>query len=171
MKKAFTLIEIMLAIIILSILFLAINEVINNLKITYKTLTTLQKKEKQKELLIKTLYYDLINANSILIKHSSKNFDEVYINTKNSLYRLINPYVIWYVSKKNNTLIRIENPKKITLPKYKTFFLDKFNENTKLFKIYKNKDKFLVFIDKKYFEFLGKDVKKQKEEKSLIPTF
>ena len=156
MKKSFTLIEIIISVMILSILFLAMSGVIKNLKITKEILEKNFVKSSQKDLMIKTLYYDLLNAESLKIIHSqNSDYDRIYLRTSNSLYRLIYPYVLWYVSKNKNTLIRVESPYKIRLPNDNLFFSDKFDKNIKIFKIYKNKNKILIFIKTKeplYFE-------------------
>jgi prepilin-type N-terminal cleavage/methylation domain-containing protein len=160
MKKAFTLIELMLAIIILSVLILAMNNIIVNLKSTKDFLNDILNKNNKNTLFIKTLYYDLLNATSIKIVHSvNKNYDRLYIQTDNTLYNLISPFVIWYVSKNKNTLIRIESPFNIKLPNENAFFLDKFKENVKMFKILRKNGKDLIFIDDKkavYFEMVDK---------------
>jgi prepilin-type N-terminal cleavage/methylation domain-containing protein len=160
MKKAFTLIELMLAIIILSVLILAMNNIIVNLKSTKDFLSDILNKNNKNTLFIKTLYYDLLNATSIKVVHSvNKNYDRLYIQTDNTLYNLISPFVIWYVSKNKNTLIRIESPFNIKLPNENAFFLDKFKENVKMFKILRKNGKDLIFIDDKkavYFEMVDK---------------
>jgi prepilin-type N-terminal cleavage/methylation domain-containing protein len=160
MKKAFTLIELMLAIIILSILILAMNNIIVNIKSTKDFLNEYLKKENKNTIFIKTLYYDILNATSIKIIHSvNPNYDRLYLQTNNSLYHLISPYVIWYVSKNRNSLIRIESPFNIKLPNENAFFLDKFKENVKMFKILRKNGKDLIFIDGAkpvYFEMIDK---------------
>lgn len=160
MKKAFTLIELMLAIIILSILILAMNNIIVNLKSTRDFLNSYLKKENQNELFLKTLYYDILNATSIKVIHSfDSKYDRLYLHTNNSLYSLISPYVVWYVSKRKNALIRIESPFNIKLPNENAFFLDKFKENIKRFKIFRKNGKDLIFIDAArpiYFEMIDK---------------
>ncbi len=150
MKKSFTLIEIIISVMILSILFFAMSGVLKNLKITKEILEKNFVKSSQKELMIKTLYYDLLNAQSVKIVHSpNSDFDRVYIVTSNSLYRLIYPDVLWYVSKNKNSLIRVESPYEITLPNENLFFMDKFEQKVKIFKIYKNQNKIFVFIKTK----------------------
>jgi prepilin-type N-terminal cleavage/methylation domain-containing protein len=170
MKKAFTLIELMIAVIILSILILAMNNIIVNLKSTKDFLKVYLQKQNKDELLIKTLYYDILNATSIKIIHSiNSNYDRLYLQTNNSLYRLIEPYVVWYVSKNKNSLIRIESPFEIKLPNENAFFLDKFKENVKIFRIFKKGGKDLIFIKAKkpiYFEMIDKDLG-QKVDKNL----
>ena len=159
MKKSFTLIEILISIIIVSILFLAMSNVINQFKGTKNTLKNEYLKNIQQSLITKVLYYDLLNAKSIKIINSKyKNFIQLYLQTKNSLYHFDMPYVVWYVSKNNNTLMRIENKNKIKLPNNNAFFIDKFTNNIKIFKIYKKQDKLFIYlqIDKKplFFEMV-----------------
>ena len=177
MKKSFTLIEIMIALMIVSILFLAMNGLISNLKITKKVLDRKYFNEKRKELLIKVLYNDILNATSFRILHSrNSNYDRLYLTTSNSLYNLINPNVLWYVSKNKNTLIRVESPFKIVLPNYKLFFLDKFLDGVKIFKIYSKKSKYLVVLKLKkafYFEFeaVEHNTSKHIKKEGFLPVF
>ena len=163
MKKSFTLIEIILALMILSILFLAMNGVIEGLKKTKNLLKNYYFLQKQNELMVKVLYEDILNATYIKIVHSkNSDYDRLYLITSNSLYHLIYPYVLWYVSRNKNTLIRVESPFKISLPSYKLFFLDKFKKNVSLFRIYKKKGKDLIVIKANnkpiYFEMIDKDL-------------
>jgi hypothetical protein len=55
---------------------------------------------------------------------------------------------MWYISKNRKTLMRMETPTDINLSNISNqlYYLDKFNENTKIFKIYKNRNKFLIFL-------------------------
>jgi prepilin-type N-terminal cleavage/methylation domain-containing protein len=174
MKKSFTLIELMLAIIILSILILAMNHIIVNLKSTKDFLKNYLNKENQNTLFIKTFYYDILNASSIKIIHSfNSNYDRVYLHTNNSLYHLITPYVVWYVSKNQNTLMRIESPFNIKLPDENAFFLDKFKKNVQLFKILRKNGKDLIVIEAKkpvYFEMIDKDFGKIIKDKNITKS-
>ena len=161
MKKSFTLIEIIISVLIFSVLILALSSVINNLKKTKNIIESVYKKQNSKELLIKTLYYDIINSSEFkIIKTKNSNIDRLYLKTSNSLYNLINPYVVWYISKKNRALIRIEYPFKIKFPLNKVFYIDKFEEGVKIFKVYEKKGKIFIFIKNKkpvYFEIVNKD--------------
>ena len=147
MKKSFTLIEVMISIVIFSILVLFMSKVVTSLNISLNTINDKYKKENKKSLLVKTLYNDILAKRNIKIKNS-KNYSIVYIQTSNSLYNIPMPYVIWYVSKKDNALMRLESSKKITLPINieNDFYLDKFTSNVEIFQIYQKKDKFFVFI-------------------------
>ncbi|NPA11700.1 MAG: prepilin-type N-terminal cleavage/methylation domain-containing protein [Epsilonproteobacteria bacterium] len=156
MKKSFTLIEVLLSIAILSILFLAMSNVVGVLKTSKNALLSVQKKEKKKELLIKTIYSDILNANKIkIIKTENPNYIRLYIRTKNSLYNNILPYVMWYVSKNQNTLIRAESYKEINFSNDTPPNSDIFAKNLKKFKIYQKKGKYLIYLGVKkplYFE-------------------
>ena len=144
MKKGWTLIEILISISILSVLFLAMSNIIGNLKISKNFLKSNLKKSKKEELLIKTVYSDIINAKEIKILNTSKNYIRLILKTSNSLYDLINPDVIWYVSKNGNTLIRAESYLKIKNNNF--YYADKFTQNVKKFKIFKKNRKYFVYI-------------------------
>jgi len=144
MKKSFTLIEILISIVIFSILVLAMSNVIKEVNFSKVFLSKHYKM--QKNYLIKVLYYDIFNASEIRIIHTKNpNYDTLVLKTSNSLYKLINPTVTWYISKR--ALIRKENA---------PYAIDKFDSNMKIFKIYKKNTKFFVYIEGKkriFFEF------------------
>jgi len=164
MKKSFTLIELIISIAIFAILFLAMSNVLVGLKNSKTTLSNLYKQNQKKDYLIKTLYYDILNADSIKIIHTKyPNYDRVLLKTKNSLYNLDTPNIAWFVSKKNNTLIRMENRNDINFSKpLFSPFIDTFQINTKIFKIYRKNGKDLIFIKSKkpiIFEMIDKTLK------------
>jgi len=137
MKKSFTLIELLLAIVIFSILTLAMSNVIKEIN-SSKNFLVKNYKDK-KDYLVKVLYYDILDASEIKIIHTKNpDYDKLILKTSNSLYKLINPTVTWYISKK--ALIRKENLK---------YTIDKFNTNIKVFKIYKKKSKIFIYINGK----------------------
>jgi type II secretory pathway component PulJ len=155
MKKSFTLLEVLISITISMFIFLAVFQIINSLK-TSKAV--FEKKISNKEgMLVKTLYYDILNAKKIaIVKSPNPKFIRLFLITSNSLYGFQRPYVVWVAEK--NGLVRIEDKDVINLPGSYTH-LDRFLKNVKIFKIYKNKSKYFVFIKSKkniYFEFEGR---------------
>jgi len=161
MKKSFTLIEVLISVLILSFVFLAMDNILQMLKRTDDTLRS--RVENLNEYMIKTLYYDLINAREVNVTSKSRDIDEIDIKTRNSLYEIPEPYVRWKVYK--GMLIRIESPVPITSDK-EYYTLDNFAKNVKIFKIYRKDEKYLVFVNKKFFEFLkGYDEVKNTEPK------
>ncbi|EDM23427.1 hypothetical protein [Caminibacter mediatlanticus] len=162
MKKSFTLIELIISVMLLSLLFFAMSKVILEFKSSIKNLNREYKNFYNNDLMLKVLYYDLLNASKLkIVKSKNPNFIRLYLQTSNSLYNIPNPYVVWYVSRNENSLIRIEDTSPITLPNENFNFIDKFAENIKVFNIYKRKNKLLIFIkeNKKpiFFEMIKGD--------------
>jgi len=146
MKKSFTLIEVMISVIIFSMLFLVMSNVIKNINVTKHFL---KKYSNKKDYVVKVLYNDILNAYKINVIHTKyQNFDRVKLFTTNCFYDDV-CNVLWYVSKNQNTLVRKEGINS-----------DIFKKNLKIFKIYKNKGKDLIFIKAKkpiIFEMIDKD--------------
>ena len=153
MKKSFTLVEVLMSVAIMSVLFLAMSNIIGNLKISKSVIKDKTNFEKKKEILIKVLYSDIINAKQFQIINKDKKFFELKLKTKNSLYDLIEPYVVWYVSKNQNSLIRTESY--MPIKKDNFYYIDKFASNLDKFKIFKKNGKYFIYIGTKkpiYFE-------------------
>jgi len=153
MKKSFTLIELLISVVILSILFLALSNVTAYLTTGSEFINKKTSEITSKNSYLKVLYYDILNAEDIDITQK-KNYSVIKIRTSNSLYFIAQPYVMWYVSKKGNTLMRLESPQKFD-EQSKHFYLDKFEQNVKIFKLYKKDGKYFVYVktDKPvYFE-------------------
>ena len=157
MKKSFTLIEVMISIVIFSILVLFTSKVIASLNLSLNSLNKVYYENIKQSLLIKTLYADILASKNINLENRNKNYSILSIQTTNSLYNISMPYVIWYVSKNNNSLMRLESSQKIVLPiNNEDIFLDKFTSNLQIFKVYKKKNYFFVYIKNKkslFFEF------------------
>ena len=146
MKKSFTLIEVMISVIIFSMLFLVMSNVIKNLNVTKHFL---EKYSNKKDYVVKVLYNDILNSYKIDVIHTKyPNFDRVKLFTTNCFYNDV-CNVLWYVSKNQNRLIRKEGINS-----------DIFKKDLKIFKIYRNKGKDLIFIKAKkpiIFEMIDKD--------------
>jgi hypothetical protein len=126
----------------------ALSEMIKNLNITKDILQNKIKNELNEQKILKVLYYDILNAVSLNIEKSpNPDFIRLYLQTTNSLYGYCKSYVVWYVSKKDNSLIRAENRDVITLPDNNLYYLDKFAQNVKIFKIYKNNGKYFIYLE------------------------
>jgi len=154
MKKSFTILELIIAIMIFSLVYLSMSNVIENLKNSESFIKTFYKQNSFNEKILKTLYLDLINSDNIKIVRRNQNFSTIYIHTTNSLYGLSSPFVVWYVTNSKN-LIRIESIDKRLLPIEKTGYLYDFGK-VKIFRIFQNKKKYFVFfknIKPLYFEF------------------
>lgn len=107
-KTAFTLVEVLISILLLGIIFTYLYSTIDSLKLQNNHY--IQKSESiQKEAkLFGMLNLDIAQARSVSISRSGR-YDILNIKTKNSLYGMIDPNVIYFVSKKDSALIRVES--------------------------------------------------------------
>jgi prepilin-type N-terminal cleavage/methylation domain-containing protein len=110
-KRAFTLIELMVSIAILSIIMIFLYKSYSELNKSNKIYANEVKKIKKLELIKKTVYLDisLAMAKSIKILKQDKDEDVVFFQTKHSIHRRINPYIAYIVN--NKKLYRLESIK------------------------------------------------------------
>ena len=137
-KNAFTLIELLISITILSIIMLFLYKSYADLnkinKVYEKEVAKLEHISRIKQV----FYLDLLLASkeTLSISHQDAQFDFVSFETKHSLHRLIKPYVAYIV--KENTLYRLESNKAIKsteISREQPFIIDKI-ANVKKFKLY-----------------------------------
>jgi len=149
-RAAFTLIEMMIAITILSIMMLFLYKSYANLNISNSNLkqetSTLLKIQKIK----KVIYLDFLTAlyHSTTIVNREKDEDFVVLQTAHSIHKRFNPYISYLV--KNKKLYRLESLKKFTeyeLASDSEFDIDYIGK-VNSFRVYKSKEKemFLVHI-------------------------
>jgi prepilin-type N-terminal cleavage/methylation domain-containing protein len=155
MKRAFTLVEILISVTLISLIFIYLYSSIDALKFSNKFYEEKNKELKVREKFLTTIYNDIAFAKGGIkfLDKDSKDYSILQIdNSKNSLYNIKNPNVLWYVSKKNNTLIRLESKDVIKLPMgdkgIYTTHLDRVIENCKSFKVYESNGSksFLVYL-------------------------
>ena len=135
MKKAFTLIELVVAIIILSILMVFLYQSYADLNRVNKTYTKAVEKLKTEELIKRAFYLDLLEAykESVFIQHIDKKFDFISFMTRHSIHRRINPYVSYIVKEK--VLYRLESLqqiKSLDINRDIAYDIDKIGEVKKL---------------------------------------
>ena len=151
-KKAFTLIEVLISITLLSLVLMSLYRSSDILRKSNKHLYEhLQKSTKS----IKgnmVLYMDLLQSDSNITINDKNKFHEITMeNTSNSLYGQIKAKVSWLVSKKDNTLLRIEgNNYQLPLKQDSYVEIDPIVQKVELFKIYKNKKSNKILILLKY---------------------
>ena len=141
-RAGFTLIELMIAITILSIIMLflyksyaTLNISNKNLKFESQSVETIQKIKK-----VIYLDYSLALANSIVITNREKNEDFVYMQSSHSIHRRFNPYITYMI--KEGKLYRLESLKafrEYQLASDSEFDID-FIADVKSFRAYKSTD-------------------------------
>ncbi len=155
-KKAFTLIELIISIILLGLIVTFLYSSIANLQ---KSNTIFSKKDKAsaKELKILSLIYDDIFEAVELNITKQKPFDTIDLMSKNSLFDIEYPYITWLVSKDDNYLLRIESTKKfknVSSEDINLFHITKIESDCEAFQIFQSNKKenillYIKFKDKK----------------------
>lgn len=143
MKRAFTLVELLISIVILSLMITALYKSYASLNIsnnTYKNKTNLLKNLELKK---KIIYLDLLLAVPGSLTHLDEDAKEDVISfqTTNSVHKRFNPYITYVV--KDAVLYRLESLQKVTIYPFDSTFdgdIDSFGSVDK-FKIYKSKNK------------------------------
>lgn len=148
LRTAFTLIEIVIAITIFSIMMLYLYKSYASLTLSntfYQKEATQIKEIKLKQKIIFLDFSLLLFSEYEIIKNDKKN-DTVFLQTSNSMHGRINPYVAYVI--KDSRLYRIESYKKITAENFsveRVLDIDDFGEVEK-FKVYENSSDKLYFL-------------------------
>jgi prepilin-type N-terminal cleavage/methylation domain-containing protein len=140
MKKAFTLIELLISIVILSILMLFLYQSYAGLNKSNETITQKIDEVERLALLKKTLYLDFYTAKyeTLNILHQDAKEDVVFFQTANSIHQRFSPYVAYVI--KNKTLYRLESLRAFStypLEAQSNFVADKLDKVI-LFRVYKS---------------------------------
>ncbi|MFK5937055.1 MAG: prepilin-type N-terminal cleavage/methylation domain-containing protein [Sulfurimonas sp.] len=150
-RPAFTLIEMMISITILSIMMLFLYKSYANLNISNSNLKQETSRLLKRQEIKKVIYLDFLTAlyHSTIITNREKNEDFVVLQSTHSLHRRFNPYISYMV--KNKKLYRLESLKKFTeyeLASDSEFDIDYIGE-VNSFRLYQSKENemFLVHID------------------------
>ncbi|MDA3909704.1 MAG: prepilin-type N-terminal cleavage/methylation domain-containing protein [Sulfurimonas sp.] len=109
LKKAFTLIEVLISIVLLGIMFTYVHTIINSIKVQNNRYLEKADTIHSEQRIFNLLSLDIAEATStISISHASR-YDLISLKTQNSIYEIINPNILYFVSKKDNALIRVES--------------------------------------------------------------
>ena len=148
--KAFTLLEVLISITLLSLVLMALYKSADILRNSNLHLFKYLEKSTNSLKGSRTLFMDLIHADHNITINSEEKFHRLTIeNTTNSLYGQGQAKVVWLVHKKDNTLLRIEGGEyTIPLKSEQKVEIDTVAKHIELFKVYKSKkkDKILVMV-------------------------
>ncbi|MDF1877747.1 prepilin-type N-terminal cleavage/methylation domain-containing protein [Sulfurimonas sp. SAG-AH-194-L11] len=139
-RRAFTLIELLISIIILTILMLFLYKSYANLNRSNALLNEEVQKISKIQKIKRTLILDFTRALSVNILPQDTKIDIGFLQTTHSLYKRINPYVGYIV--KDEKLYRIESFKvlrEFPLVADSEFVVEELGE-IKIFRIYKSGD-------------------------------
>ena len=154
MKKAFTLVEIIISILLFSLIMIFLYKSTTNLRLNNKNLKNNHSKNKTFNKVLYQLKNDLILSSKVKIDNEK---NKIELITNNTFYRNSKSKVIWKILKQSKILVRVENKK-----------VDTTNIKLKSIKFYeknKKKDKILCYIEKNNNKKIIFEVIKQAEKK------
>lgn len=150
-KKAFSLVELIISIVLLGIIVTFLYSTISNLEKTNRIFASNEKKLSDKEKIVDLLYNDIFTANTLELKGFENSL--VSMQTSNSLFDIAKPFVTWLVVRDKNTLLRFESIKEfknINSQNSDYFHISKVGENCEVFKIYQSHKKENILIHLKF---------------------
>ena len=149
-KQAFTLIEVLISITLLSLVLMALYKSADILRNSNLHLFHYLQKATKTLKGSKTLYADLMQAEHNITINTEEKFHRLTIeNTAHSLHGLAQAKVVWLVYKEDKTLLRLEGGQyDIPLKNEQRVEVDVIAKHLELFKVYKSKkkDKILAMI-------------------------
>ena len=149
-REAFTLIEVLISITLLSLVLMALYRSTDILRRSNKHLYNNLEKSSKSMRGNRVLYMDLLQSDDNISINDANEFHQItMLNTANSLYGQSSAQVTWLVSKNENTLLRVEGSN-YELPLKEDIYveIDPIVSKVELFKVYKNrkKNKLLILL-------------------------
>ena len=136
MRRAFSLVELMISIVILSIMMLFLYKSYSGLNKSNKLFDIEVQKVAKIEKIKNTLYLDIMLSQSVLIQNQDNKEDVVFLQTRNSVHDRFNPYVAYLL--KDKKLYRLESLKELReypLAADSEFVVDELG-SVKIFRLY-----------------------------------
>jgi len=142
-KSAFTLIEVLISITLLSLVLMALYKSADILRNSNMHLFRYLEKSTHALKGSKTLYMDLMHSDHNITINTEDKFHRLTItSTTHSIYGLSLAKVVWLVYKEDNTLLRVEGGAyHMPLKSEERVEIDVIGKHIELFKIYKSKKK------------------------------
>ncbi len=172
-RKAFTLIEVLISVALLSFVMLGLYSALDTQRSSNKKLFEYLTKAIDSDKVVMVLYRDIMYSDGNLTIKKGE-FDRLCIeNTSNSLYGLNRAKVCWLVAKEKNRLIRAEgNSYKLPLKHEDRVAVDKTLDNVVLFDVTRKKSELLIVlqtINEKPYAFLLQGVEQPPKKKKAPP--
>lgn len=150
-KGGFTILELLLAIVILVVIMLYLSSLLH---ISHNTTSTIAKEAESKKFearIFELIYVDILEAGDVL-PTKGKNFDTLHIEDTRSFHNLKKAVVKWAVLKgegDKNYLVRAESAKNFSFSDEHGFYLDKIAE-VESFKVVSDREFIELYIKFKH---------------------
>jgi prepilin-type N-terminal cleavage/methylation domain-containing protein len=148
-KKAFTLLEVVISIAIFSLMAIYMYQSINVVTISNNIYERRYNDDERTDKVRRLFYNDLflqtdVYANATINRNGD--FDILYLHTKNSIHAMTSPYVAYFVN--DGALFRVESQARETMPpNYQAaerIKVDRLFDNVTLFRIYESRNSYLI---------------------------
>ena len=158
-KKGFTLIELMVAVVLLGLVITFLLGTLGGLRLNSETARLKSEEKVSQAKMISLLQDDVISSSKLSIVESD-HYISLELQTLSSIYQINNPFVRWFVDPKKKTLIRSESAKAYEPPydndKLYEIHIDEVALQCEWFKAYTSKDSSALLIglrskNKNYF--------------------
>lgn len=146
MRKAFTLIELLISVVLIALMMTFLYNAMGILKSSTDSFSKKNVKLKERDFLFTTLHRDIFESREAkTISTQNKDYDILQLKTNNSFYDLIHPYVTYIVAKEDKKFLRLESHEAIQIPilaeKAYEVFADVLAKEVEIFRVYgKNAD-------------------------------
>jgi prepilin-type N-terminal cleavage/methylation domain-containing protein len=174
MKRAFTLVELMISVLLLSLIVTFLYQSVAQLQTSNTQFLRKTDELQVRESLLEILYNDFINASSIkwLVKENA--YDVIVVETSNSFHNMSQPFVMYKVYKEGSELKRIESPVEEIDFNNNMFRFNDIIKDVKFFKLYENKGHYFIYvkaegIDDIYLDILPPSFLSEKVKKPTSP--
>jgi prepilin-type N-terminal cleavage/methylation domain-containing protein len=158
MKRAFTLIELMISIILLSIIVTFLYQAVAQLQNSNQKLLTRADEVDKREDVLKLLYNDFINARSLIWREKLAQRDTIVLQTSHSLYDMSQPYVLYKLYADEKSLRRIESPIQSLGFEEKRFRFDTVLRGVDSFKVYESRGHYFIYLKSEGMEEIYLDI-------------
>ena len=147
-KLAFTLIEVLISITLLSLVLMALYKSADILRNSNLHLFHYLEKSSHTLKGSQTLYLDLMHSDYNVTINNKDKFHQLIINrTRHSIHGLSQAKVVWLIYKDDNTLLRLEGGEyHLPLKSEERVEVDVIAKNLELFKVYKSKKKSKLLV-------------------------
>lgn len=149
MRKAFTLIEMMIAILLFSLMTLFLSSTLQSLHQGSSALNKKVHNNLRESQILQLLLEDIQESDSLQII-PSPHYISLELHTNSSIYAMSHAYVRWFVDPKRKVLLRSESSFKLSPPymdeELHQVHLDETFQKLEWFKAYASKDRSALFI-------------------------
>jgi len=116
-RGAFTLMEVLVSVVILVLITVYMYGAMAGSRTTMGALKRGSEAEHNRTMLYTLLFRDIMEADSVKsVSTENRRYHLLQLQTRNSLYDMPAPYVLWYVNAQSKSLVRLESSREISLP-------------------------------------------------------